>query len=179
MRRQLTCLTANLIFFLAVTAAPVFSGNQTGMDHSGGQMDHGSQAGMGHGGGQMDPGSQMGDPIRTTTVDGYQMAYRLIDMQKQIEKMPKGHGMQGAQSMAGTHHLMVFIQGPDGQAVGDAQVGYLVEGPDGSTQKRMCMGMSGGFGADVSFMEKGVYTVKTKAVAGGRQLMDTFSYQLE
>lgn len=158
MKRRLVSLTANLIFSLTLAATPAFAGSDTGMGHSGGQMDH---------------GSRMGELIRTTIVDGYQMAYRLIDMQQQMEKMPKGHGMPG------THHLMVFIQGPNGQTVSDAQVGYLVEGPDGSTQKRMCMGMSGGFGADVSFMEKGAYTVKTKAVVGDRQLMDTFSYQLE
>lgn len=179
MKRQLTCLTAKLVFVLAVAAAPVFAGSHTGMDHGGGHTDHSGHAGMSHGGGQMDHGSRMGDLIRTTTVDGYQMAYHLIDMQQQMEKMPKGHSMQGAHGMAGTHHLMVYIKGPEGRVVSDAQVGYLVEGPDGSKQKQMCMGMSGGFGADLSFKEKGVYTVKTKAVSGDQKLMDAFTYQVE
>ena len=58
-------------------------------------------------------------------------------------------------------------------------MGYLVKGPDGSTQKLMTMGMQGAYGADLNFKAKGTYTVKMKAVTGEKKLLDTFTYEVE
>ena len=55
--------------------------------------------------------------------------------------------MEGANDPNETHHLMVYVMDPDGQAVQEAKLGYLVEGPDGTKQKLMAMGMQGAYGA--------------------------------
>jgi len=39
--------------------------------------------------------------------------------------------------------------------------------------------MKGAYGADVDIGEKGVYTVKTKAIIGDRKLFDEFSYEMK
>ena len=41
------------------------------------------------------------------------------------------------------------------------------------------MGMGDGYGADVSFEDKGSYTVKTKVVAGDKKIMDSFEYEMK
>jgi hypothetical protein len=41
------------------------------------------------------------------------------------------------------------------------------------------MGMHDSYGADVSFKEKGTYKIKTKAVIGGKTLLDEFSYEVK
>ena len=51
---------------------------------------------------------------------------------------------------------MVYVMDPDGHAVEEAKLGYLVEGPDGAKQKLMTMGMQGAYGANVNF--KIIYT---------------------
>jgi hypothetical protein len=81
--------------------------------------------------------------------------------------------------MTKTHHLMVFVQAPDGKAVTEAKAGYLVENPDGTDQKLMTMAMSEGFGADVNLQAQGMYTIKTKVVASNKQLMDSFRYEVK
>ncbi len=153
--------------FLAVAlAVPAAAGND---------MDHGKMKGMkmehGKGGGEM-----MGRPIHTSEVDGYTFTYRLIDMKKKMEMM-KGMDMKGMDhGKMKSHHLMVFLTGPDGKPVTDAKVGFKVAGA-GVTQKTMCMGMKGGFGADVDLPSTGTYTVKAKAVVGEKTLVDTFTYE--
>ena len=73
---------------------------------------------------------------------------------------------------------MATITGPEGSKVEKGKVGFLVKGPDGSKQKAMAMGMKGSYGADVDIGEKGVYTVKTKAVFGDKNLFDLFKYEV-
>ncbi len=73
---------------------------------------------------------------------------------------------------------MVTITAPEGARVEQGKVGFFVRGPDGSKQKTMAMGMKGAYGADMDFGEKGVYTVKTKAVFGDRKLFDQFKYEV-
>ncbi len=145
---------------------------------AGNDMDHGKMKGMkmehGKGGGEM-----MGKPIHTSEVDGYTFTYRLIDMKKKMEMMKnmKGMDMKGMDhGKMKSHHLMVFLTDADGKPVIDAKVGFKVEGAD-TTQKMMCMGMKGGFGADVDLPSSGTYTVKAKAVVGGKTLVDTFTYE--
>lgn len=100
--------------------------------------------------------------IHTSTVEGYGLVYTLYHFPERK-----------------TWHLMVTITGPEGSKVEKGKVGFLVKGPDGSKQKAMAMGMKGSYGADVDIGEKGVYTVKTKAIIGNRKLFDNFSYEMK
>ncbi|GAB6061955.1 hypothetical protein [Deferrisoma palaeochoriense] len=146
---------------------------------------HGSMKGMkmdDHGSTKMDHSEHMGEDIRETKVNGYGLAYHLIDMKEKMEAMKgmKGMSMEKMDmSKMGTHHLMVYVMGPNGEKVTDAKAGYKIVGPDGTEQKAMCMAMNGGFGADVNFKEKGTYTIKTKIVAGDTTLLDEFTYTVE
>jgi len=99
--------------------------------------------------------------IHTSTVEGYGLVYTLYHFPERK-----------------TWHLMVAITGPEGSKVEKGKVGFLVVGPDGSKQKAMAMGMKGSYGADVDIGEKGVYTVKTKAIIGDRKLFDRFKYEV-
>ena len=126
------------------------------MDHSG--MSHGSHAGQ---------------LIRETMVEGYGLTYRLIDMQARMKDMADMPEMEA------THHLMLFVHHPEEKSIEQPNVGFLVEGPNGKTQKVMAMAMSGGFGADLDLSEKGDYTIKSKAVFGEIKLIDGFEYTIE
>lgn len=167
--KKITMLVMALTGCVLFTAAPVWAGSMSHGKNSHGDMSHGSgeQGAMSHSGHQ-------GKMIHESTVDGYRLAYHLIDME---EKM-KGMKMDMPEQM-GTHHLMVFIQSPDGQPEKSAKVGYVIAGPDNTTQKAMTMGMKGGFGADVTLKTKGMYTVKTKAVVGSKKLLDSFEYTVK
>lgn len=123
------------------------------------KMDHDS----------MSHGDQDGELIRETTVKGYGLSYHLIGMQDMAD-MPE---------MDATHHLMLYIHPPEDKRIEAPKVGFLVEGPDGETQKAMAMAMSGGFGADLDLSEKGAYTIKSKAVFGDVKLIDGFTYTIE
>ncbi len=93
----------------------------------------------------------------------------------------KVKGMKNMPAMKATHHLMLFIKSHDDhEAIAEGgTVGYLVKNPDGTTQKKMTMAMGGGFGADLDFGAKGVYTIKIKALAEGNKLVDTFNYEVK
>ncbi len=110
---------------------------------------------------QEHPVSQ-GVQIHTSTVDAYEFHYTLYDFPEQK-----------------TQHLMVSIFGPDGKAVEEGKVGFLVTGPDGSEQKAMTMGMKGAYGANMDFSQKGVYSIKTKAVFGDKKLFDQYDYEVK
>ncbi len=126
--------------------------------------------------GGADAAARPGENILNATVDGHQFAYYLIDMQKQMAKMKNQSQTTG---MKASHHLMVYVTKPDGQALDQAKVGYLVVGPDGAKQKQMGMKMRDGFGADLHMGEKGAYSVKTKALAGGKAIMHQFTYEMK
>lgn len=179
------------IVFIAISitlapAWPVLAGN-TDSGHSGhgthqitdqqGDGGHQMQHGGGHtmgkpasGHGTMDHSGHSGDLLHESEVNGYKFTYHTIDMASKMAFM------KGKEHI--THHMMVYITGPDGQTVTNAKVGYLIQGPE-RDQKLMCMGMGGGYGADVSFKEPGKYTVKTKAVAGDVTLMDAFEHEVK
>ncbi len=167
-RSMFFAVTATFLFTLTL-GSPAFAGE----GHGHGDKSQGVHGDQGHGseGHVMDHSAHSGELVHESTVDGYAMAYHLIDVR---EKMAEMKDMPGMKPM--THHMMVYIKDPQGNKVEDAKVGYLVEGPDGEAQKVMCMGMSGGFGGDVNFDKKGAYTVKAKAVAGDKKLMDSFTY---
>ena len=147
------------LFVIAITGAFVF--NLAALaDDKGMKMDHSQSAGD-HGK-AMDHSQHMGEKIHESKVEGYQFAYHLLNMEDRA-----------------THHMMVYILAPDGGKVEDAKVGYLVNGPGGSKQKMMAMGMKGAYGADLDFKKKGTYTVKMKAVTGDQKFLDEFTYEVK
>ena len=151
-------------------------GNNTSME----KMDHGMHkmdAAKGSGMMDMDHSGHIGENIHNSVVDGYQFSYQLMDIRKKMAAMKEaGHMHEG---MDATHHLMVYIKTPKGESIEAAKVGYLVKGPDGSTQKKMCMGMSDGYGSDLTLANSGDYVIKTKAVANGKKLLDEFTYTVK
>lgn len=124
----------------------------------------------------------MGVKVHESAVDGFRLAYHVMDNQEAMAKMKDMPGMamkDHDMSKMKSHHLMLYLQGPDGKPLTDAKLGYLVKGPDGKEQKTMTMAMEGGYGADVDFSAKGAYQVKTKAIAGGKTLVDEFTYEVK
>lgn len=111
---------------------------------------------------EMDHSSHLGKKIHETAVDGYRLAYHLLELDK-------GAG----------HHLMVYITAPEGKKFEEAKLGFLIKGPDGSTQKLMAEGMKGAFGANVDFKTVGAYMIKMKAVIGVKKLIDAFTYEVK
>ena len=141
-----------------------------GTGHEGHRMEAPGHDGMDHAG-------HKGDNIHNSTVEGYRFSYYLIDIREKMAALKAaGHLPEG---MNATHHLMVYIENSEGAVVENATVEYQVEGPDGSTQKPMCMGMGGGYGSDVNFSGSGDYIIKTKAVASGENLIDDFTYTVK
>jgi hypothetical protein len=151
-----TAIVPILALFLL---APVHAAEK--MDHG-----HGTEGAASH-------EAQEGKKIRETMIDGHHLTYRLIDMKERMKDM------KDMPEMDATHHLMVFIKTPAGENPQSAKVGYLVEGPHGSTQKAMTMAMAGGFGADVDLSKKGIYAIKTKAVADDAKLIDSFTHTVQ
>jgi hypothetical protein len=191
MKKQII-LTAIVFSMMNALAWPVLgagSGHGGGHDsseggHGAGQgghmMESSGQEGHMQEGHMMDPsgqdgihGSHSGMEIHTATVDGYELRYELIDMKARMA------GMENMPEMAHSHHMMVYVRDREGNAVENATVGYLIQGPGGGVQKTMCMGMGGGYGADVSLEDAGAYTIKTKVVAGKKTLMDAFEYEVK
>ena len=136
------------------------------------EMDHSTH---GEDMGDMDHSDHAGENIRSVTIDGFKIAYHLIDMQEKIKAM-KAAGHDHEMNM--THHMMVYISDSSGNPVTSAKVGFLVKSPDGDSQKLMCMGMGGGYGADVNFAASGNYTVKSKMVVGDNKIIDKFMYKM-
>lgn len=170
MKHNLTILIISTMFIIAAAG----SGMAEDMNH-----DMGHQMSMK----KMDDGMAMehsdhsGENIHNSIVDGYRFSYLLMDIRKKMSAMKaEGHMHEG---MDATHHLMVYVKNPEGTAVENARVGYLVEGADGTTQKLMCMEMGGGFGSDVNLSNSGEYIIKTKVVTDGKKLIDEFAYSPE
>jgi hypothetical protein len=140
----------------------------------GGESEHGkTEEGKEH---SMEMGHEgrHAEGIRKAEVEGHEFAYELIDI---AAKMEAKEGVDMSQMKS--HHMMLYISKPDGKAVSDAKVGFKVIGPDGSEQKVMTMAMGAGYGADVDLKVSGTYQIATKAVVGGKDLIDKFSYEVE
>ena len=110
----------------------------------------------------MDHSGHVGEKIHESTMQGYLLAYHLLDL--------PGRDVR---------HLMTYIVNTTGQAITKAKVGYLVIGPDGTKQKVMAMSMKESFGGDVNFAAKGMYTIKTKAVIEDKKLLDRFTFEIK
>lgn len=135
------------------------------MDHSG-HGAHGEMGSMGH-------ADRAGDNIRNTTVDGYKLAYHLIDMREKMKAMKE----QGHTHKMSSHHLMIYVNDPDGKPVGSAKAGFLVTAPNTPEQKVMGMAMGvGGYGGDLDFSTPGDYSVTSKIVIGDKTVKDSFTY---
>lgn len=143
-----------LIILILFMAAPVSAGSQ--MNQGGMDMP-------------MSDNSRAGQDIAKHTVEGCTLTYRLIDMRETAKEMP---------GMTATHHLMVFITDPAGHPVTNATVGFLIEGPEGGEQQVMAMAMGDGYGANVNLSRPGNYTIKAKAMAGDKTLLDAFTYEV-
>ncbi|MCF8027221.1 MAG: hypothetical protein K9K81_02565 [Desulfobacteraceae bacterium] len=115
--------------------------------------------------------SSDGETIHQAAVNNHELTYELIDMRQALKE-------HGSDSEA-THHLMVFIRDQNGDAVTGAKTGFLIQGPDGKQQRVMAMGMADGYGADVSLDPPGTYTIRTKAVAGGKTLLHSFDHVVQ
>ena len=123
----------------------------------------------------------MGRMIHHSMVDGYGFMYHVLDMAERAVMMKGMEGMEMpgmSKSPDITNHLMVYISDSGGKSV-SGKIGFSITGPDGKEQKTLTMGMNNGYGADVSFKEKGIYKIKTKAVIGGKTLLDEFSYEIK
>ena len=110
----------------------------------------------------MDHSAHVGKKIYESDVQGYRLAYHLLDL--------PGNDQQ---------HLMVYILGPNGEPVTAGKVGYLIEGPDGSKQRVMAGSMKDAYGGNVNLLTKGAYQIKTKAVFGDKKLLDQFVYDVK
>ncbi len=125
--------------------------------------------------------SSMGEIFRQHSVDGYVLNYNMLDMaaRKKMMGSMEGMDMPGmSKSPDITNHLVVSIKDGKGKAV-SGKVGFFIISASGKEQKTLTMGMHGGYGADVSFKEKGVYKIQTKAVIDGKTLVDDFSYEVK
>ena len=127
-------------------------------------------------------GAQHGVEIRKATVEGYQLAYRLLSWEERNAAMKGMEGMEMAgmdNSGNSTQHLMLYVAGASGKEVSGAKVGFQVTRPDGGEQKTLTMAMGGGYGADVNLKAKGTYTIRTKFVDGARTVNDTFTHEVK
>lgn len=123
-----------------------------------------------------------GAMIRQTKVDGFFLHYHLLSWKERelLMKGTEGTGVPGVdRSGKATHHLLLYLRGPDGKSSPPANVGFQIAAPDGSTQKTLTMEMEGGYGADVVLPAKGPYRVETTIDLGTAILNDEFSHDLK
>jgi len=126
------------IFFLLILSLPVVaSDQQKAIDHTG----------------------HIGEKIHESVVQGYRLAYHLLDLPGREEK-----------------HLITYIRDEQGHAVTDAKVGYQVVAPDSTKNNVMAMLMNEAYGADVNLTAKGTYTIKAKAAFKDKKLLDQFTF---
>ena len=152
------------IFFTLLLTLLLASPAWSGSGHDAHKAGHGTMA-AGHG------AHDSGMKIHESSQDGYTFEYRLIDMKEKMKNM------KNMPEMKDTHHLMVFVKNSHGMAVKTAKVGYLIqEKGTKAMQKKMAMGMSNGFGADVTFSPGNHYLIKTKVMDGAKAVTDEFEY---
>lgn len=126
---------------------------------------------------------QPGKRIRQINLKGYTLTYHLMDLSERGEMMK----LMGSHSVLGmnkspdvTNHLMVYIQKPDGKIV-SGDVAFVLTGPDGKDFTTVTMGMYGGYGADISLKLKGLYTIRTKIIIEGGDVVrldDEFPFKV-
>jgi len=136
-------------------------------------LDHGAQAA-----GAAAPSARPGVEIRKAAVSGYALVYNLTDMNTLMHASKMPMTSTGDTPMK-SHHLRVYLVGPDGKAATDGKVGYLVIQPDKTDFKTLAVPIEGGFGADIDFVASGDYRITTKIVLGDTKLVDDFVYTVK
>ncbi|BCS97898.1 hypothetical protein DSLASN_35300 [Desulfoluna limicola] len=167
-------LTLGLLALLTLNVTSLASAEH-GHDQAGNSKDMKMDHKMDMKGHDMDMGPS-GNVIRTHTIDGMKLTYRLINMHERMTNKP---GMEMMADKVASHHMMVDVKSADGGMIHNAKVGFIMTGPDGKKTKAMAMGMEGGHGADMNMMKKGTYTVNVKIKAGDKTVKDTFTYVAE
>jgi hypothetical protein len=107
----------------------------------------------------MDHSGHIGKKIHESVVQGYRLAYHLLDLPGREAK-----------------HLITYIRDGQGHAVINAKVGYQVVAPDSTKKNVMAMVMDKAYGADVNLTAKGTYTIKAKAAFKDKKLLDQFTF---
>lgn len=138
-------------------------------------------------------GSPTGVKIREVSGAGYKFEYFLLALNTS--------GTGEALNSDATHHLMIYITGPDGKPIEDATVSFEVTGRGAAQQltlTRYARGsrrnsssarvltwtpkgvpMEGGYGADLRLTPKGPYSIRTTASFGDRMLSDEFTQMVQ
>ena len=128
--------------------------------------------------------ARIGDLIHESVVDGYMLAYHILDLRDQ-----KTDGMDKAsmdrtfaltnENIDNPHHLMLYIMDKNHKLILKGEVGFLIKDPEGNSQRITGIYMDRGFGATADMKSKGTYTIKAKAIIGGKELLDKFEYEME
>jgi hypothetical protein len=128
--------------------------------------------------------ARIGDLIHESVVDGYMLAYHILDLRDQ-----KTDGMDKAsmdrtfamtnENMDNPHHLMLYIMDKNHKLILKGEVGFQIKDPEGNSKKIMGIYMDRGFGATADMKTKGIYTIEANAVIGGKELLDKFEYEME
>jgi hypothetical protein len=128
--------------------------------------------------------ARIGDLIHESLVDGYMLAYHILDLRDQktdgMDKasMDRTYAMTN-EKMDRPHHLMLYIMDNNHKLILKGEVGFLIKDPEGNFQKIMGIYMDRGFGATADMKNKGIYTIKAKAIIGDKELLDKFDYEME
>jgi hypothetical protein len=127
--------------------------------------------------------ARIGDLIHESIVDGYMLAYHILDLRDQktdgMDKasMDRTYAMTD-ENMDRPHHLMLYIMDKNHKLILKGEVEFLIKDPEGNSQKIMGIYMDRGFGATTDMKNKGIYTIKAKAIIGGKELLDKFEYEM-
>ena len=128
--------------------------------------------------------ARIGDFIHESVVDGYMLAYHILDLRDQktdgMDKasMDRTYAMTN-ENMDSPHHIMLYIMDKNHKPILKGEVGFLIKDPEGNSQKIMGIYMDRGFGATADIKIKGIYTIEAKAIIGGKELLDKFEYEME
>ncbi|MCF8114409.1 MAG: hypothetical protein K9K21_11225 [Desulfotignum sp.] len=128
--------------------------------------------------------ARIGDLIHESVVDGYMLAYHILDLRDQktdgMDKasMDRTYAMTN-ENIDKPHHLMLYIMDKNHKLILKGEVGFLIKDPEGNSQKIKGIYMDRGFGATADMKNKGLYTIKTKAIIKGKELLDKFEYEME
>ncbi len=125
-------------------------------------------------------GTPHGNKVREAKVEGYVLRYYVIDLDGASRYM--------------THHLMLYVTGPDGRPTPGGTATFKVTAHDQAEQtfvasfgrggsrtifrplKRTGIPMETGYGADVKFKRGSAYTISTRLGVSGKQVVDEFEY---